>query len=129
MPTLWRRYRVIARRLSAVTSTSPRVIWPDVGVKSPPKHDSSVVFPQPLGPSRTVNEPASSSRSRPSIGRMAPAPLEYSTTRFWVRRPDMVRDLQMRVRDQRWPPAGLPWRWPTDRRRPRLPPTADRPKR
>src|SRR6202007_3362181 len=128
MPTLCRRYFDIARRFNWVTSPSPTVIRPDVGVSSPPRHDSNVVFPQPLGPSRTVNEPASSSRSRPSIARMALPPLGYSTTRFRVRRPDMVRDLQMRARDRRWQPAGLPWRWPKDRPRPRSQPGAGRPK-
>src|SRR5208283_3157188 len=117
MPTLRRRYCVIARPLSAVTSTSPTVIWPEAGVRRPPRDDSKVVFPQPLGPSRMFNDPGVSSRLRPSIGRMALLPLAYSTTRLSMRRPDMVRDLQMRLLDRRWQPAGLPWRWLADRLR------------
>src|ERR1700757_2400765 len=118
----------MARRLSAVTSRSPTVIRPDVGVSSPPRHDSNVVFPQPLGPSRMFNEPGSSSRLTPSTGRIVLPPLGYSTTRFWVRRPDMVRDLQMRVRDRRWQPVGPPWRWKADRLGLRSPPRVGKPR-
>ena len=47
----------------------------------PPRQDSNVVFPQPLGPSRITSDPAGTSRFKPLIGRSAYPPLEYSTTR------------------------------------------------
>ena len=56
-------------------STSSNLIAPDFGRSMPPRQDSSVVFPQPLGPSRITNDPAATSRFNPLIGRRAYPPL------------------------------------------------------
>ena len=62
-------------------STPSKLIAPDLGRRMPPRQDNSVVFPQPLGPSRITSDPAATSRFNPLIGRTAYPPLEYSTTR------------------------------------------------
>src|SRR5271156_676338 len=59
---------------------------PLVGLRMPPRHDNNVVFPHPLGPNTITSDPAVISRSRPSIGRIASPPSEYSTTRSLMRR-------------------------------------------
>ena len=68
MPTVCRRYSVSADRDRPVTSMSPKRIEPLVGFRIPPRHDSSVVFPHPDGPSRMVSDPGVTSRSEPVDG-------------------------------------------------------------
>ena len=47
----------------------PWLIVPAVGVRMPASADSSVVFPQPDGPSRITSEPSGAWRLNLSIGR------------------------------------------------------------
>src|SRR4051794_15024424 len=53
--------------------------------------ESSVVFPQPLAPSNNTNSPPFTSSERPSIGRTAYPPDEYSITRSLTTRSVMSR--------------------------------------
>ena len=46
-----------------------RVIDPAVGVSNPARHDRSVVFPQPDGPSRTTSSPSSAEKENSWRGR------------------------------------------------------------
>ena len=69
IPTPFLRYSVSAAPESDVTSRSPTRIDPLVGDRIPARHDSSVVFPQPLGPSSRTSSPERAVTSRPSIGR------------------------------------------------------------
>ncbi|COV06962.1 Uncharacterised protein [Mycobacterium tuberculosis] len=56
-------------------STSSNLIAPDFGRRMPPRQESSVVLPQPLGPSSITNDPAATSRFKPLIGLSAYPPL------------------------------------------------------
>ena len=61
-PTPCRRYSVKALPDNAVTSVSPDMIRPDVGLRMPPRQDSNVVLPQPDGPRSNASEPAGTGR-------------------------------------------------------------------
>ena len=103
-------------------STPSNLIAPDFGRRMPPRQDSNVVFPQPLGPSRITSDPAGH--------------LEVQT----VDRPDRVptagvlddevcnaqiahrlRDLRTRAPDRPPPRASVRRGWPADRSQSRSP--------
>ena len=68
----------VVRERRAVESRDVDVVeldCPDLGRSMPPRHDSNVVLPQPLGPSRITNDPAATSRFKPLIGCSAYPPL------------------------------------------------------
>ena len=54
---------------SEPTSYSPKRIVPAVGLNMAPRQVSSVVLPQPDGPSNNVSEPGSTASENPSMGR------------------------------------------------------------
>jgi hypothetical protein len=58
-----------------VTSRSPMWMLPDVGSSRPARQRSSVLFPQPEGPTSTQNPPEGTSRSMPL--RMCVSPKDF----------------------------------------------------
>src|SRR5689334_20012507 len=84
----------LTRRPASKTGRSANEIAPSSAVSSPAMQRSVVVFPQPLGPSRTRNSPSSISRSRSSIAVVGALP------------PKRFVRLRIRTLDI-WPPRAL----------------------
>ena len=80
-PTVSRRCAVRSRPDSREVSRPSSLIDPAVGVSSPARQESRVVFPQPDGPRRTTSSPSSASKVSPSKGRTTYPPEVNSTVR------------------------------------------------
>src|SRR6266511_4571837 len=76
----------------SVTSRSPMRTRPASGYSRPATQRSSVVFPQPLGPSSTMSSPSAISRSTPSTAVVFPKVLlTVSSVMAATVRPPLVR--------------------------------------
>ena len=68
----WRRHCSTSR---AARSVPPTRIVPDVGARKPSSNDRTVLFPDPLGPTRATRSPGASTRFQPVEHRpVAPGP-------------------------------------------------------
>src|SRR5207244_6409831 len=57
---------------------------PEVGLRNPPTIRSSVVFPEPLGPRRLKNSPASTVRLRLFTAQTSPKYFETASNWIWL---------------------------------------------
>jgi len=72
----------MARRVGAEIPHPPQVIWPRDAGRSPIADRSRVVFPEPLGPIRTVGAPAENAIEIPSSNATPPARIPTSEKRI-----------------------------------------------
>src|SRR5579883_2324588 len=80
-PTFFARKAVFSRFDSWLRSTPKTERSPRVGFNVPARIEMRVVFPQPLGPTRSVSSPGGISRSTPRSASTRESPLPYSLTR------------------------------------------------
>src|SRR5206468_2309085 len=86
IPTLRLSGGMFTRLAASNAVVSPKAIRPALGVSSPARQRSTVVFPHPLGPRRMRNSPSSMCRLRSSTALVGGLPWKCFTKPSIVRR-------------------------------------------